>query len=224
MLSMHLGHLLCQPMRSRQPRRSGSLPERVLTIQMCPQEANHNSFPANVPDMPVYALVSRKARRSSKYNPPQNIAHGIEISHEEFQSAGSHLAELRQQPQQQPDANIPANMQGPQAMRIFHEQASMRVVPAAWQHQVPHVFETPFSGGHHAQQQQPQQQDDRVPVNIQSHVAPLAEYHLAVPAPAGSQVLQLVSQAGLQIGDLLLIEQGTLREELMQISGFGSIV
>ena len=55
-------------------------------------------------------------------------------------------------------------------------------------------------------------------------MAPLAEYHLAVPAPAGSQVLQLVSQAGFQIGDLLLIEQGNLRQEHMQISGFGSIV
>ena len=72
--------------------------------------------------------------------------------------------------------------------------------------------------------QQQQQQHAQVPVNAQSHVQPLAEYHLAVPAPASSQVLQLVSQAGLQVGDLLLIEQGTLREELMQISGFGSIV
>ena len=74
------------------------------------------------------------------------------------------------------------------------------------------------------QQQQQQHANINVPVNAQSHVQPLAQYHLAVPAPAGSQVLQLVSQAGLQIGDLLLIEQGTLREELMQVSGFGSIL
>ena len=127
----------------------------------------------------------------------------FEVSHEECQSAGS----------------APAHMQ----IRMFREQTSMKVLPAAWQHQVPQAFEAPFSGGQ-AQHPRGAAEDDKVPVNIQSHAAPLAEYHLAVPAPAGSTVLQLVSQAGLQIGDLLLIEQGTIREEFGQVVGFGSIV
>ena len=33
-----------------------------------------------------------------------------------------------------------------------------------------------------------------------------------------------MSQAGLQIGDLLFIEQGTIREELVQVVGYGSII
>ena len=85
----------------------------------------------------------------------------------------------------------------------------MNVLPAAWQHQVGHSSEQPFAGpsGLNQHELQPQQDANinllRATVN---QVQPLSEYHLAVLAPAGSQVLQLVSQAGLKIGDLLLIE------------------
>ena len=83
--------------------------------------------------------------------PPQDNAHMFEVSHEEFKSAGS----------------APAHMQH----RMFREQKSMKVLPAAWQHQVPQVFEVPFSGGQ-AQRPRGAAVDDKVPVNIQGHVAP----------------------------------------------------
>ncbi len=86
--------------------------------------------------------------------PPQDNAHKLEVSQEEFQSAGS----------------APAHMQ----RRMFAEQSSLKVLPAAWQHQVPQAFEAPFSGGQ-AQHPRGAAEDDKVPVNVQSHAAPLAE-------------------------------------------------
>ena len=100
-------------------------------------------------------------------------------------------------------------------------------LPAAWQHQVGHSSEQPFAGPIGLnQQQQPPRKDANINLlrATVSNVQPLSEYHLAVPAPAGSQVLHLVSYAGLQAGDILLIEQGTLHQEMRCVCGFGSIV
>ena len=103
----------------------------------------------------------------------------------------------------------------------------MNVLPAFWQHQVGHHAEQPFAGPVNLdQQQKPPQQDtnDRLPAARLSGVPRLAEYHIAVPAPAGSRILQLVSQAGLEIGDFLMIEPGPIQQEMNMVVGFGSII
>ena len=53
--------------------------------------------------------------------------------------------------------------------------------------------------------------------------APITEYHLASPAAAGATVLQLASQSGLQVDDLLLIERGTIHEELVQLVSLSDV-
>ncbi len=129
----------------------------------------------------------------------------IEVQ-DEFQSAGSGPALV-------------------QNTRTYAEQESMKVLPDAWRHRVPDAFEAQFAGEEPpADAQRPTRKTPLAEGGPQAHAAPLAEYHLAVSAPAGSTVLQLVSQAGLQIGDMLLIEQGTIREELVQVVGYGSII
>ena len=103
----------------------------------------------------------------------------------------------------------------------------MQVLPAAWQRHVSLAHEPPFADAH---QQQADASDPlanaRAPPRAEEarKAAPLAEYHMASPAAAGATVLQLVSQSGLQVGDLLLIEQGTIHEELVQVVGFGSVI
>ena len=76
------------------------------------------------------------------------------------------------------------------------------------------------------QQQQPPPHDanNQLLAERLSDVPRLAEYHLAAPAPAGSRILQLVSQAGLKEGDFLLIEPGTMQQEMNMVVGFGSII
>ena len=104
----------------------------------------------------------------------------------------------------------------------------MNVLPASWQHQVGHHAEQPFAGSVNLdqQQQQPPQHDtnDRSSAARLSFVPRLAEYHLAVPAPAASRILQLVSQAGLEFGDFLMLEPGTMQQEMNMVVDFGSII
>ncbi len=52
----------------------------------------------------------------------------------------------------------------------------------------------------------------------------LPKYHLAIPAPAGTTVLNLMSMCGLQIGDALIIDAGTMYQEFIQVAGFGSLI
>ena len=96
----------------------------------------------------------------------------------------------------------------------------MNVLPPSWQHQVGHHAEQRFAGPVNLDQQQQSPQhdtNDRLPAARLSVVPRLAEYHLAVPAPAGSRVLQLVSQAGLEIGDFLMLEPGTMQQEMHMV-------
>ena len=76
---------------------------------------------------------------------------------------------------------MPVNTTVQSAGRTFQEQASMKVVPAAWQHYVPHAFEKPFSENYHSLQpvDERQQQDGNFLVHAPTHVAP--------SPPAGSQ-------------------------------------
>ena len=103
-----------------------------------------------MPAIPSLLLPCRCAgvapMRAQEPQDDQHATFGIEISNEEFRSTGSHHAQLQQQPQQQQDGNIPVYTTGPKASRRFQEQASMRVVPAAWQHHVGSCPEKPFGG------------------------------------------------------------------------------
>ena len=104
-----------------------------------------------------------------------------------------------------------------------YEPPSIQVLPtAAWRHHVPQGHEVPFASGHDFGLNAPRQEDaprpaeTPIPLPIRK-AAPLAEYTLSSPAPAGSIVLQLVSQSGLEIGDMLLIAPGTNQQEMVQI-------
>ena len=93
--------------------------------------------------------------------------------------------------------------------QVFQQVPSMDVLPRLWQHQVGHHAEPPFEGPVNLDQQQQRLQHDTsdrlLAARLEPVVPRLAEYHLASPAPAGSTILQLVSQAGLVIGDILII-------------------
>ncbi len=94
--------------------------------------------------------------------------------------------------------------------------------PAAWRQHAPNMHEPQFafaSGFEDAQG--PDALHAALPVQ---KAARLAEYALSSPAPAGSTILQLVSQSGLEIGDLLYVAPGTQQQELVQIVGFGSVI
>ena len=111
--------------------------------------------------------------------------------------------------------------------QVYQQVPSMTVLPPSWQHQVGHHAEQPFAGPVNLDQQlqpQPLDTDDRLLAARLSGVVRLAEYHLAAPAPAGSHILQLVSQAGLEIGDFLMIEPGTMQQEMNMVVDFGSII
>ena len=69
---------------------------------------------------------------------------------------------------------------------------------------------------------QPHAKNPNPPPNRKA--APLAEYTLQATAHAGSNILQLVSQTGLELGDLLIIASGTQQQEVAQIVGFGSVI
>ena len=121
-----------------------------------------------------------------------------------------------------------ANLAHHGVTQAFQQVPSMNVLPASWQHQVGHSTEQPFAGpvGLNQQQQQPPPLDanNQLLAERLSDVPRLAEYHLAAPAPAGSRILQLVSQAGLKEGDFLFIEPGTMQQEANMVVGFGSII
>ena len=112
----------------------------------------------------------------------------------------------------------------------LHEPPFIQVLPnAAWRLHVPQGHEVPFASGHGLGLNAPRQEDaprpaeTPIPLPIRK-AAPLAEYTLSSPAPAGSIVLQLVSQSGLEIGDMLLIAPGTNQQEMVQIVAFGSVI
>ena len=53
--------------------------------------------------------------------------------------------------------------------------------------------------------------------------SPLQTYSLPSATPQGAFSLHLEADAGLEVGDLLLIDAGSGREEIAQIIGFGSV-
>ncbi len=80
-----------------------------------------------------------------------------------------------------------------------YEPPSIQVLPgAAWRMHVPDVHESPFASGPEVAPR-PEALPSALPAR---KAAPLAEHTLSGPLPAGSTILQLVSQTGLEIGDL----------------------
>ena len=118
------------------------------------------------------------------------------------------------------------SMQEPHhAQQEYAPQESMQVLPAAWRHHVPVGHEMPFATGPQSDAERPDALNRAPPRPEEARkAAPLAEYNLASTAAAGSTILQLVTQTGLNIGDLLMIAPGTQQQELVQIVGFGSVI
>ena len=107
----------------------------------------------------------------------------------------------------------------------YAPQESMQVLPAAWRHHVPVGHEMPFATGPQSDAERPDALNRAPPRPEEARkAAPLAEYHLASPAAAGSKILQFVTQQGLEVGDHLLIAPGTLQQELVQVVSFGSVI
>ena len=74
-----------------------------------------------------------------------------------------------------------------------YEPPSLQVLPpAAWRRHVPDMHEPPFAFEPESGAQRPDALPNALPVH---KAAPLAEYTLSSPAPAGSTILQLVSQS-----------------------------
>ena len=196
---------------SKNPAVSGKAAGSALNVQESTPLSTLHAFPKGEGYIGQASVVPKPAPER-----PAEHAMGPAMLEEidEFQSAGSLPA--------------PALMQN---RRMYAEQESMKVLPAAWQHQVPEAFEAQFADGqqHRADASDPLANAQGPPRKTllaegERQAAPLAEYHLAAPAVAGATVLQLVSQSGLQIGDFLLIEQGTIHEELVLVVGFGSVI
>ena len=75
----------------------------------------------------VAQIAQAQGAQENDGKPSQGQGHMLEVSQEEFQTAGSSPAHLQR--------------------RMFCDQRSMQVLPYAWQHHVPEAFEAQFAEG-----------------------------------------------------------------------------